>query len=254
MGLTAIIGGSGFDALDGLDASYEVVQHTPFGEPSSPALIGKLGSRECLFLPRHGKEHHLPPHKVNYRANLWLLKQLNATQVISINVVGGITDNMSPDTLVVPHQIIDYTSDREHTFYDGRSYPNTGDDFKTLSHIDFSSPYSANLRQKILDFFSENALDVVPRGVYACTQGPRLETVAEIARLKKDGCDIVGMTAMPEAALAKEINIDYAAISVVVNWAAGVKGDVLSMVDIMNIVEKNAKEIKSFLPRLIDYI
>lgn len=254
MALTAIVGGSGFDTFDTLVVEDAIFRETPYGAHSGPALRGNLAEVPCLFLPRHGAGHHLPPHKVNYRANMWLLKQLGVNKIISFNVVGGITSNMSPDTIVIPDQIIDYTYDREHTFYDGQQKQLLGENFQNVEHIEFDKPFNSALRKKIMAFFQQSDIDIVGRGVYGCTQGPRLETIAEIERLKRDGCDIVGMTAMPEAALAKELGIDYAAIVTVVNWAAGISQESLSMIDIMNTVKKNMHKIKTLLPDLLRFL
>lgn len=253
MTLTAIIGGSGFDTFDTLVVNDAVFRETPYGPHSGPILSGRLGHTPCLFLPRHGAGHHLPPHKVNYRANLWLLKELGVKRIVAFNVVGGITPNMSPDTIVIPDQIIDYTYEREHTFYDGSQKQLLGEALQHVEHVDFSSPFTQSLRKKIIEFFQEADIDIVGRGVYGCTQGPRLETEAEIERLKRDGCDIVGMTAMPEAALAKELGIDYAAIVTVVNWSAGISKEPLSMIEIMNTVKKNMNKIKTLLPDLLQF-
>ncbi|MFT6790942.1 MAG: 5'-methylthioinosine phosphorylase [Cellvibrionaceae bacterium] len=254
MGLVAIIGGSGFDTYDSLVVNDAIIRETPYGNHSGPILMGRLGNSRCVFLPRHGAGHKTPPHQVNYRANLWMLKELGVTDVIACNVVGGITSHMSPDTIVIPDQLIDYTYGRENTFYDGMQSHLLGKNFENLSHIDFTSPYSEPLRQKIIKFFEASQLDCVPRGVYACTQGPRLESIAEIERLKRDGCNIVGMTGMPEVGLAREIGIEYVCVALVVNWAAGVATETLSMVDIMHTVRKNMGEIKSLMPKLIAYL
>ncbi|MGH1484939.1 MAG: S-methyl-5'-thioinosine phosphorylase [Cellvibrionaceae bacterium] len=254
MSLIAIIGGSGFDTYDDLVVNDAIIQDTPYGPHSGPVLKGVLGNSPCLFLPRHGAGHPLPPHKVNYRANIWLLKQLGVTHVIACNVVGGITALMSPDTIVIPDQLIDYTYEREHTFYDGNQVELLGGHFQNLNHVDFAQPYSEELRGKVINFFAQSKVNCVPRGVYGCTQGPRLETAAEIERIKRDGCDIVGMTGMPEAALAREIGIEYISMAVVVNWTAGVTSEVLSMVDIMNTVRKNMGEIKRLMPDLLHFL
>lgn len=254
MTLTAIIGGSGFDSFDSLDVKDAIYQETPYGAHSGPILNGYLDNKPCLFLPRHGVGHLLPPHKVNYRANIWLLKELGVKKIISFNVVGGINPNMSPDTIVIPDQIIDYTHSREHTFFDGTQKQLLGDNFQNVEHIDFSKPFDLALRDNIIAFFEKAQIDICAHGVYGCTQGPRLESIAEIERLRRDGCDIVGMTAMPEAALAKELGIDYAAIVIVVNWAAGLSKDSLSMIDIMNTIKKNIHNIKKILPNLLQFL
>ena len=253
MSSVAIIGGSGFNDYDNLVITDTIVRETPYGEHSGPVLAGNLNGVPCVFLPRHAAGHRLPPHKVNYRANIWLLKQLGVTHCIACNVVGGITPRMSPDTILVPDQIIDYTYGRGHTFYDGLEDERLGENFQGVDHIDFCHPYSEELRQNIIRFFYQSGVECATDGVYGCTQGPRLETAAEIERLKRDGCDIVGMTAMPEAALAKEIGIEYASIGIVVNWAAGVTDDNPTMAAITQTIEKNMAQIKTLMPDLLHF-
>ncbi|MFT7389620.1 MAG: 5'-methylthioinosine phosphorylase [Candidatus Endobugula sp.] len=245
----AIIGGSGLTQLTTLGESKPITQATPFGHHSQGVCRLTNNQREIIFLPRHGDQHQYPPHKVNYRANLWLLKSLGITKIIACNVVGGISENMPPRTLVVPHQIIDYTWGREHTFYDGENNAIEG-----VEHIDFTHPYSEALRQRMLAFFEQTGIDHINHGVYACTQGPRLETAAEIQRFKNDGCDVVGMTAMPEAALSRELAIDYTALNLVVNWAPGLAADELSMTIIMALVKTEMEKICQFLPNLIKFL
>jgi 5'-methylthioadenosine phosphorylase len=169
-----------------------------------------------VFLARHGYGHTIAPHEVNYRANLWALKEAGALEVVSVASVGAIRAGIAPGALVLPHQIIDYTWGRHATFYEGRGVP--------VNHIDFTEPYSAGLRQKLRNAAQHCGEKLAERGVYAATQGPRLETAAEIDRLERDGADLVGMTGMPEAALAREVSLEYAAIAVVANFAAG-RGD-----------------------------
>ena len=209
----AVIGGTGLDKIEGLDITDETQCDTPYGEPSAKLIHGSYAGREILFLPRHGVPPVHPPHAVNYRANLWTLKQHGVKTVIGANAVGGITREMTPRRLVIPDQIIDYTWGREQTICDGHS--------KELLHVEFSEPYCQELRTHIIDAAGEAGVDICPRGTYGATQGPRLETAAEIVRLERDGCDIVGMTGMPECSLARELDLEYASVCLVVNWAAG---------------------------------
>jgi 5'-deoxy-5'-methylthioadenosine phosphorylase len=245
----AIIGGSGLTTLTTLGDAQAISQETPFGEHSAGVCRFTVNNSSVVFLPRHGNQHQHPPHGVNYRANLWLLKFLGITKVIACNVVGGINDNMPPRTLLVPHQIIDYTWGREHTFFDGKNTAMQG-----VEHIDFTHPYSEALRQRMLSFFEQANIAHLNYGTYACTQGPRLETAAEIQRLENDGCDVVGMTAMPEAALARELAIDYASLSLVVNWAPGLAEEELSMDLIMQLVSSEMEKVCNFLPDLIKFL
>lgn len=215
-GTLAIIGGTGLTELPGLTILKAHDLQTPFGSPSAPILEGELDGLRILFIARHGHPHRIPPHQVNYRANLWALQNLYCTDVLAVNAVGGISKNMKPGTLVIPQQIIDYTFGRENTIFDG--------DFAPVSHIDFSHPYSDGLSELIGKSAQAVGEKVISGGVYGVTQGPRLETAAEIFRMENDGCDIVGMTGMPEASLARELKLNYASLSLVVNFAAG-KGD-----------------------------
>jgi len=215
--MLAIISGSGLTDLAHLEVSRREVARTPFGEPSGALVFGRIGCREVVFLARHGYGHTIPPHRVNYRANLWALCHgAGATRIVSVASVGGIRADLPPGTLVVPHQILDYTWGRAATFYEGGEHQ--------VVHIDFTEPYDARLRADLLTAGVSAGLTLADGAVYAATQGPRLETAAEIDRLERDGADIVGMTGMPEAALARELELPYAAVCVVANWAAG-RGD-----------------------------
>jgi 5'-methylthioinosine phosphorylase len=210
--MLAIIGGTGLTQLANLDISRRQVVPTPYGEPSSPLTFGALRGVPVIFLARHGTGHTIPPHRVNYRANLWALREEGAGEVVSVVSVGGIRKDLGPGKLVVPNQIIDYTWGRESTFFDNEA---------PVKHIDFTEPYTGELRSRLLAAAGRSGEAAVDGAVYAATQGPRLETAAEIDRLEKEGADIVGMTGMPEAALAREIELAYAAIAMVVNHAAG---------------------------------
>lgn len=211
--MLAIIGGTGLTQLTNLKITHRQVMRTPYGEPSGPMTFGTLNQREVMFLARHGYGHTIPPHEVNYRANLWALREQGAKRVIAITSVGGIRSDLVPGTLVVPDQIIDYTSGRAFTYFDGKD--------RTVTHIDFTKPYNEKMRQHILASVKSAGETCIDNGVHAVTQGPRLETSAEINRLERDGADMVGMTGMPEASLAKELGLAYATIAVVVNYAAG---------------------------------
>ncbi|QIK38403.1 S-methyl-5'-thioinosine phosphorylase [Caldichromatium japonicum] len=224
MGLLAIIGGSGFTSLPGLVPLETLAVETPYGATSASLIRGELGRGEILFLPRHGADHRLPPHGINYRANLWALRAAGAEWVIGLAAVGGITPLFAPQVLAVPDQIIDYTYGRAHTFYDGTS--------EGVEHVDFTEPYCESLRQALIQTAARLDEPLIPRGTYGATQGPRLESAAEILRCEQDGCDMVGMTGMPEAALARELGLCYACLAFVVNWAAGKSGSVITMKEI----------------------
>jgi 5'-methylthioinosine phosphorylase len=209
----AIIGGTGLTQLRELEILRRETAQTPFGEPSASLTIGSLHGREVVFLARHGDRHTIPPHRVNYRANLRALQQLGVSRVISVCAVGGITQAVGPGVIMIPDQVIDYTWGRAHTLYD--------DDLDAVTHIDFTEPYCGELRQELLAAAGRAGIDVLDKGTYGATQGPRLETAAEIDRMEQDGCDIVGMTGMPEASLARELGLCYAACAVSANAAAG---------------------------------
>jgi len=211
--MLAIIGGSGLTTLSNLDVSHREVVRTPFGEPSGALVFGQICGRSAVFLPRHGYGHSIPPHMVNYRANLWALHHHQVSGIISVASVGSIRGDLHPGDVVVPDQIIDYTWGRKSTFFDGVSTP--------VTHVDFTEPYDAPLSQRIVEAATALGIEIKRGAVYAATQGPRLETSAEINRLERDGADIVGMTGMPEAVLARELGVPYAAISVVANHGAG---------------------------------
>lgn len=215
--MLAIIGGSGLTQLSTLDISHREVIRTPYGEPSGAVTFGRIGCQDVVFLARHGYGHTIPPHMVNYRANIWALaKGAGAEGIISVASVGGIRSDMGPGVLVAPDQILDYTWGRHVTYHDGNDSP--------VVHIDFTEPYDSALRRRLLDAAAAAGEQIVDGAVYATTQGPRLETAAEVNRLERDGAHIVGMTGMPEACLARELDTPYAAICVVANWAAG-RGD-----------------------------
>ena len=214
--MLAIIGGSGLTKLANLEVSRRLAARTPYGDPSGAITCGKIGKSDVLFLARHGYGHTIPPHEVNYRANLWALKDAGADSVVSVASVGGIRNDIWPGAILLPHQVIDYTWGRPSTFFEGPGAP--------VNHIDFTEPYSRVMRARLLSAAAAAGERVTDGGVYAATQGPRLETAAEIHRLERDGADIVGMTGMPEAALAREIGMEYAALTVVANYAAG-RGD-----------------------------
>ncbi len=214
--MLAIIGGSGLTTLSNLDVSHREVVRTPYGEPSGAVVFGQICGQPAMFLPRHGYGHTIAPHMVNYRANLWALHHHKATGIISVASVGGIRSDLQPGDIVLPNQIIDYTWGRKSTYFEASGTP--------VTHVDFTEPYDAELSSRIRD--AGQALNIAMKigGVYAAMQGPRLETAAEINRLERDGADLVGMTGMPEAVLARELGIPYAAINVVANHAAG-RGD-----------------------------
>ena len=215
----AVIGGTGLNQYPGLEILKHRVVKTPSGPPSAPLIEGKAHGISVVFLARHGVGHKLPPHKINYRANLWALREAGVRDVISIAAVGGIARSVPPAAVAIPHDLVDYTWGREHTYADGSG--------NSVEHADFSAPYSARLRTALLQGAKSAGVKVAARGVMGVTQGPRLESPAEIQRLRRDGCTVVGMTGMPEASLARELGLEYATLAVSVNWAAGLgSGDI----------------------------
>lgn len=238
----AIIGGTGMTKLDGLEIIRREAVYTPYGETSGFLIFGKLNEREICFLPRHGHSHTIPPHKVNYRANIWALKSFGITDVIAVNAVGGIAKNTPPGRVVIPDQIIDYTYGREHTFSDGNK-PN-------VQHIDFTMPYSEELRIELISAAEKANVEIVEDGVYAVTQGPRLESAAEVNRLENDGCTLIGMTGMPEAGLARELGLNYVSCAFVVNWAAG-RGELDIHADIEKYLNKGMQSVRAILKAFI---
>ena len=243
MTVYAIIGGTGLTELPGLVLDQAVPMETPYGAPSADVLRGTYAGRDVLFLARHGHPHRIPPHQVNYRANLWALRQAGAQAIIAVNAVGGIHPAMGAGHLCVPHQLIDYTYGRAHTFFEG--------DIEHVTHVDFSYPYDEPLRQRLITGLAAEGFLFSSHGVYGCTQGPRLETVAEIARMERDGCDIVGMTGMPEAVLARELELPYACLALVVNPAAGKTQGIITMAEIEAALAEGIVKTRAVLARAL---
>jgi len=239
----AIIGGTGLTQLDILEISNREIVHTPYGEPSGPLTHGVLNGKNIMFLPRHGYGHTIPPHKVNYRANMWALKEAGAKHVFAVAAVGGIREDMKAGQLVVPDQIIDYTWSRVNTYFE--------EGLKHVTHVDFTYPYSQKLREALISAARAAAVEVIDGATYGATQGPRLETAAEVDRLERDGCDIVGMTGMPEASLARELQLDYATCGVVANRAAGRGKGEITMKDIEAQLGEGMSKVASVLEQLV---
>ena len=238
--MLAVVGGSGLYTLgDDFHLRDQLPRETPYGDTSADLLLGDWSGVEIAFLPRHGAGHSVPPHAVNYRANLWLLRQAGVERVIAVNAVGGIRSDMAPGVLALPTQLIDYSSGRAHSYFDGTD--------GVVRHVDFSQPYSADLHAVLLRAARQTGLELVDSGTYGCTNGPRFETAAEIERMHRDGCSVVGMTGMPEAALARELEMEYACLALVVNWAAGVGDDDISMDEIKAVLQQGVDRIRPLL-------
>ncbi|MES2662173.1 MAG: S-methyl-5'-thioinosine phosphorylase [Pseudomonadota bacterium] len=235
----AIIGGTGLTELPELIDQQPLIIETPYG------IVDQLHSgiwhhRPVIFLARHGHPHRTPPHHVNYRANIWALHNLHCKEVIAVNAVGGISKQAVDCALILPDQLIDYTFGRAHTFFED-----------PVQHIEFTEPYDSDLRRCVLNIAHRIDLPVVDGGIYGCTQGPRLETAAEIQRLAKDGCSVVGMTGMPEAVLARELGLSYASICLVVNRAAGLSATPITMEMIKDNFEIGIGSVKILLSEWI---
>jgi 5'-methylthioinosine phosphorylase len=239
----AIIGGTGLDDLEGLEVLEKRAVMTPYGAPSSPLSTGKIAGKCVIFLPRHGARHTLPPHRINYRANLYALYETGVKGVVAVNAVGGIHADMGPEHISIPDQIIDYSYGRDHTYSD--------DEKSVLEHVDFTEPYDQQLRACLLGAARRLTISVSDGATYACTQGPRLETRAEIDRLERDGCDIVGMTGMPEAALARELALPYASIALTVNWAAGRSAEAITLASIMATLQAGMMPVRAIIAQVI---
>jgi len=243
--MLAIIGGSGLTRLSTLAVAHREVVRTPYGEPSSALIFGQLAGQNVVFLARHGHGHTIPPHRVNYRANLWALKHRDVDAILAVASVGAITGTCAPGDLVLPHQLIDYTGGREQTFFDGSD--------REVVHVDFTQPYESGLRARCLAAAHAAHIVIHDGGVYGAVSGPRLETAAEIDRMDRDGATIVGMTGMPETALARELGIPYAAIAVVVNHAAG-RGEsaqAVSMERIARVLETAMDKVKVLITQVV---
>ncbi|GAA3978580.1 S-methyl-5'-thioinosine phosphorylase [Allohahella marinimesophila] len=247
--MLAFIGGTGLTRLEGFEILNEKLVDTPYGQPSAAVLeVGhsEHPQRSAFFLARHGHPHGIAPHAVNYRANIWALKEMGATAVIGVNAVGSVDPSLHPTDLVLPDQLIDYTWGRASTFSTDSA----------VEHIDFSWPYTASLIEQIVSAAKSSGIQVRQGGVYAATQGPRLETAAEIRRLANDGCTLVGMTGMPEAALAREAGLEYASLCLVVNPAAGVKAEgapdrEITMADIEQAVLDGMSNVRQLIATLV---
>jgi len=244
--MLAIIGGSGMTQLSCLEIAHRRIIRTPYGEPSGPLTFGQINNRDIVFLARHGHGHTIPPHAINYRANLWALHSLRPSHVIAIASVGGIRADLTPGRLVVPDQIIDYTHGRNFTFFDGTD--------QRVTHIDFTLPYCSQTRMLLLQAAKIANESVFDSGVYAATQGPRLETAAEINRLERDGADMVGMTGMPETALARELGLNYATLALVANHAAGRGTNVqgIPLKEIYAVLEQAMVNVRNILQQVVN--
>jgi len=243
--MIGIIGGSGFYEIEGVVIKGIKSVSTPFGAPSDDYRTGEISGRDVVFLPRHGSKHTIPPHRINYRANVWGFKELGVQRILSIGASGGISREVAPGTIVVPDQIIDMTAGRDGTFFDGEA---------GVFHIDLTDPYCPELREAIFASGEKTGIELKKSGTYICTNGPRLETRAEINFFSRIGADIVGMTAMPEASLSREAGICYAGISVVTNYAAGLKERKLTASEVIEVMSNTEERLKILLKLVFDLV
>jgi len=242
--MLAIIGGTGLTNLASLEITRREVVRTPYGEPSGHLTFGHIGSAEMMFLARHGYAHTLPPHEVNYRANIWALHKAGATRIVAVNAVGGIAANMGPGALALPDQIIDYTHSRKQTFFEGE---------EPVTHVDFTFPFCARARALVLAASAATGQQVHDGGVLGVMQGPRLETRAEIMRLARDGCTMVGMTSMPEATLAREKKLSYATLALSMNHAAGLasSSEGIKLADADAVLASGMEKVRQIIARAV---
>ncbi len=247
--MLGIIGGTGLTQLANLEIKRRQLIRTPYGEPSGPLTFGELGGKTVVFLPRHGNGHTIPPHCINYRANLWALHAEGVTDIVAVATVGGIRADLGPGRIALPGQIIDYTHGRKNTFFDGQGQ----DEMQQVRHIDFTEPYCPRLRSLCQQAAAQVGEALDDGGIYAAMQGPRLETAAEISRLERDGASMVGMTGMPEAALARELGINYAHLCPIVNHAAG-RGSSLHGIryeDIESVLQQTMQRVRNIIERVV---
>jgi 5'-methylthioinosine phosphorylase len=244
--MIAIIGGSGLTQLANLAITHRQIVRTPYGQPSGPLTFGRMGENEVVFLARHGYGHTLAPHEINYRANIWALHAQGVTRVLSVCTVGGIAKALASGSISVPDQIIDYTWGRPSTYFEGAEQP--------VTHIDFTYPYCEETRAMAMAAARDAGIEVHDGGTYAAVQGPRLETKAEIDRFERDGATMVGMTGMPEASLARELQLSYAALAVCVNAAAG-RGESakrVSLDDIARIIDESMQRVRLVVAKVVE--
>ena len=239
----AIIGGTGLTSLKNLEIIKREEVTTAYGDPSGPLTYGQLFGKEVIFLARHGYSHTIPPHKINYCANIQALKDAGVERIIAMAAVGCIAEDFPPEKLAVPDQLIDYTWGRRSTFFE--------DGLEEVVHVDFTHPYDESLRQLIINACEEAGVGICKSGVYGATQGPRLESIAEINRMDRDGCTMVGMTGMPEAVLARELGVAYATCAIGVNWAAGRSEGEITMAEIEESMKVGTEHVRAMLEQLI---
>lgn len=236
----AIISGSGQEKL--LNYPEQIRNGTPYGLPP-PIFLGEIDGKAVAFMPRHGVHHRVPPHKVNYRASIYALHQIGVKRILATNAVGAIKRNIKPSDLVVPHDLVDFTKSRLSTFYDD----------EPVTHVDVSQPFCPEIRSVLIKAAKRVGAGVAARAVLVCTEGPRLETPAEIRVFGRMGCDVVGMTVMPEAVLARELEICYASVCFVTNMAAGIQKR-LTAEELARVAKKTAPVLQQLLRETVKHL
>ncbi|NHJ39795.1 MAG: S-methyl-5'-thioadenosine phosphorylase [Asgard group archaeon] len=246
-----VIGGSGFYSLK--KKATDKIVDTPFGNVKLELL--DIAGKEVVFLTRHGINHHIPPHLINYRANIFALFSLGVTKIISSSAVGSLQRNIPPGSFVLPNQFIDFTKNRSSSFFDGEFSVIllNGEKRQGVVHLDFTKPYSSSLQKEIVKSAKKLSLPIFEKGVYVCTEGPRFETPAEISAFKKLGGTLVGMTSVTECVLANELDIAYTPICLVTNYAAGLQ-EKISMDEVHNIFNEKIKQIQDLILTTIEEI
>lgn len=244
MARIGIIAGSGFHEFEGIETLERRRVETPYGEPSDVYRICEISGVEAVFLARHGTPHRIPPHRINYRANIWGFGELGVERILAVNAVGGVHREPGPGSIIVPDQIIDMTHGRDSTFYDGDE----------VVHIDFTTPFCSELRLALISACRKSDAQHREAGTYICVNGPRLETKAEISHFSSMGGDVVGMTAMPEASLARELELCYAGISVITNYAAGVAARKLTATEVVETMRASMERIRSLVKDALNSI
>lgn len=241
----AILGGSGFSDRSIFTVNERIEVTTPYGPTSSPVVLGRLGGQDVVFIHRHGFSHQFAPHRVPYRANIWALKQMKVDGIIGVGTAGGIAEPLGPGGIAIVDQLIDYTWGRRVTYFDS---PETG-----VQHVDLTWPFDRTMHAKLVAAAKRLAIPVMRHGVYACTQGPRLRTAAEVRRIARDGGDLIGMTLYPECALARELGVPYAGICVSVNHAAGMGSSQrgIAFARLTEIVNQSVRKVLRVVERMV---
>ncbi len=256
--MLGVIGGSGLYKIDGFKKIDELKIETPFGEPSSPIIIAEYEGRNLAFLSRHGTDHSIPPHLVNYRANIWALRKIGIKRILGIGAVGSINEKIKPGDYIIISDFLDFTKSRKSTFYEGRfgkSIEGKGTvedliNLKKVVHVDMTDPYCPEMRAILKAVLSDRGYPFKEKGVYVCTEGPRFETPAEIRVFKKLGGDVVGMTGYPEVALARELALCYASLCISANPAAGIADYRLTSEEVINMMKAKTTEIGEIIKAL----